>query len=140
MPSIRLVQPRLLWLVQQIANAYPGRSIYVVSGYRPGEHEGQHNKGRAIDLSVMGVDKEDVFRLCRRLPDVGCGYYPHSNFVHVDVRSTGTGNAYWVDDSQPGEPSHYVDSWPGVVESGAACWDGWRERPAAGAAASRHEP
>ena len=121
-PSIRLAHPRLVWLVQQVANAFPGRSLYLVSGYRRGSHEGHHGKGRAVDLSVIDVAKEEVYAVCRKLPDVGCGYYPYHDFVHLDVRAPGTGHVYWIDDSQPGEPSHYVDSWPSVETSGAAAW------------------
>jgi hypothetical protein len=125
-PSIKLVHPRLVWLVQQIANAFPHRAIYVVSGYRPGEHEGLHSQGRAIDLQVMGVADDRLYKLCRSLQDVGCGYYPNHPFVHVDVRRPGTGNAYWIDDSAPGEPSHYVDGWAGVESGGAFAWGRWR--------------
>jgi hypothetical protein len=124
--SIKMVHPRLVWLVQQIADAFPGRTLYVVSGYRRGAHEGMHGKGRAIDLAVQGVSNERVYRACRRLLDVGCGFYPSHDFVHVDVRPPGTGQAYWVDVSEPGEPSRYVDSWPGIEERGAAAWLGGR--------------
>ena len=72
----------------------------------------------------MGVRNVGLFRFCRTLDDVGCGYYPNSKFVHVDVRRPRTGRAFWVDESAPGEPSRYVDSWPGVVESGAMVWGG----------------
>jgi hypothetical protein len=71
----------------------------------------------------MGVHNADLFRFCRSLDDVGCGFYPNSKFVHVDVRRPGTGHAFWVDISGPGEPAHYVDSWPGVVDKGALVWD-----------------
>ena len=36
----------------------------------------------------MGVPNEQVFAVCRRLSDVGCGFYPNNRFVHVDVRGT----------------------------------------------------
>lgn len=75
-----------------------------------------------MDISVMGISNRDLFRLCHTLDDVGCGFYPHSKFVHVDVRLPGTGHAFWIDESAPGEPSHYVDAWPGVVESGGLVW------------------
>jgi hypothetical protein len=71
---------------------------------------------------VHGVRNEDVFKFCRSLRDVGCGFYPNSKFVHLDVRRAHTGKAMWIDVSAPGEPSRYVDSWPGVVESGAMGW------------------
>ena len=128
-PSVRPVHPRLLWLLQRVADAFPRRIIYVFSGYRPPPaqgargHHSMHAEARAMDINVMGIPNAALFKLCRTLDDVGCGYYPNSKFVHVDVRRPGTGRAFWIDDSGPGEPSHYVDSWPGVVEAGALAWD-----------------
>jgi hypothetical protein len=61
-----------------------------------------------------------VFRFCRTLRDVGCGYYPNGTFVHVDVRPWGSPRVRWVDAARPGEPSRYVDGWPGIVEPGSA--------------------
>lgn len=128
----RLVHPRLLWLLQRVADAFPWRTIYVFSGYRrdhdgrpskPGTHHSMHSEARAMDINVMGVPNAALFQFCRTLDDVGCGFYPNSKFVHVDVRRPRTGRAYWIDISGPGEPSNYVDSWPGVVESGALVWD-----------------
>lgn len=133
LPHVRLVHPRLVWLLQRIAESFPRKAVYVYSGYRPpkvgarrgdGSHHSQHAEGRAMDIEVYGVPNTAVFKLCRTLDDVGCGFYPNSKFVHVDVRRPGTGHAYWIDDSHPGEPSHYVDAWPGVVESGALVWGG----------------
>lgn len=121
-PSIKLVHPRLVWLVQQIANGFPGRTIYIVSGYRPGPHEGMHGDARALDVSVMGVANERVYKLCRKQRDAGCGYYPNHNFVHVDVRPPGSGGSYWIDVSRPGERSEYVDSWPGVEDGVRGRW------------------
>ncbi|WP_437731944.1 YcbK family protein [Sorangium sp. So ce1335] len=130
-PQVRLVHPRLLWVLQQIADAFPRRGIHIFSGYRPrppgegpaargkGGHHSQHAEGRAMDILVTGVPNAALFQLCRTLDDVGCGFYPNSKFVHVDVRRPGTGRVFWIDISRPGEPSEYVDSWPGVVESGA---------------------
>ena len=54
------------------------------------------------------------------LRDVGCGYYPNSKFVHIDVRPYGTDRVLWVDDSLPGTPSHYLDGYPGVLDPGIA--------------------
>lgn len=122
LPSIRLVHPRLVWLTQQVAEAFPGRWIYIVSGYRPGPHEGKHAEGRALDLHVMGVDDAALYKWCRKLRDAGCGYYPNHNFVHLDVRPSNTGRVYWIDISQPGEPSEYVKSWPGVEDGTGSGW------------------
>ncbi len=123
-PNVRLLHPRLLWALARISQSFPGRPIYLVSGYRRDTHGSLHRQGRALDLFVMGVAKEDVFRVCRKMKDVGCGFYPHNNFVHVDVRGPNTGHTLWVDASLPGQPSRYVDAWPGVVSGGALSFHG----------------
>ncbi len=150
-PQVRLVHPRLLWLLQQIADAFPRRGMHIFSGgYRPrapttrdataarrpasGTHHSQHAEGRAMDILVMGVPNTALFQFCRTLDDVGCGFYPNSKFVHVDVRRPGAGRVFWIDISAPGEPSEYVDSWPGVVESGGLSWGGAQGTRSGGAA------
>lgn len=119
-PGVRLLHPRLLWILQRVNEAFPKHTVHILSGYRRDARESSpHRSGRALDLSVHGVPKEQLFAFCMSLPDVGCGYYPYHPFVHVDVRPFGSGKTYWVDQSQPGEASEYVDGWPGVIESGA---------------------
>jgi len=129
-PGIRLLHPRLLWVLHRIAQAYPWRGIYIYSGYRPsdeplkpGTHRSNHAFGRALDLEVDGVDNEQLLAFLWKLPDVGLGYYPNHPFVHVDVRRRGSGKGVWVDDSAPGEPSRFVAEWPGVVERGAVVFE-----------------
>ncbi|APR86076.1 Hypothetical protein A7982_11425 [Minicystis rosea] len=130
--GVRLVHPRLLWALQRIADAFPWRTLYIYSGYRhdpdfrtqkPGSHHSMHSEARALDMTVMGIPNAALFQVCRKLEDIGCGFYPNNRFVHVDVRRSGSGHPMWIDTSGPGEPSHYVDSWPGVVEGGALVWD-----------------
>jgi hypothetical protein len=41
---------------------------------------------------VQGIPNAALFSFCRTLDDVGCGFYPNSKFVHVDVRKPGTGH------------------------------------------------
>jgi hypothetical protein len=132
LPRIRVVQPRLVWLLQSIADAFPWKPIHIYSGYRPAydekhrpgawTHASLHGMGRALDIKVLGVPNAQVFQVCRKLGDVGCGFYPNSPFVHVDVRKPGTGHALWIDVSGPSEAPKYVDSWPGVVEKGGMVW------------------
>ncbi len=127
--GVRVVHPRLLWALQRIADAFPHKAIYIYSGYRPFAevndgtgHKSLHASGRAIDISVFKIPNEKLFELCRELKDVGCGFYPHGKWVHVDVRRAGSGKAFWIDASEPGEPAKYVDSWPGVVGAGGLAW------------------
>ena len=119
-PEVRMVHPRLVWLLSKIAERFPYRSIYIYSGYRRQEQESLHRVGRAVDIAVSGVQNEVLFGYCRTLRDVGCGYYPNHAFVHVDVRRYGSPLTVWVDDSEPGHPSRYVDGWPGVLAPGVA--------------------
>jgi hypothetical protein len=118
--EVRLLNPRLLWAVSRIAESFRGQPIEIVSGYRRGGHEGNHARGLAMDLVVHGVPKEAVFQACRKLQDAGCGYYPAHSFIHVDVRAYGSGRITWVDASGPGEPSRYVEGWPGVLTPSSA--------------------
>jgi len=120
--GVKLLHPRLLWLLNGIAEQFPARSIRVFSGYRRERASSRHDQGRALDISIDGVSNADVFQACRRFDDAGCGYYPNSLFVHVDVRPPGTGHAVWIDDSAPGKRAHYVDSWPGVLAQGGYAW------------------
>jgi hypothetical protein len=123
--GVRLVHPRLLWVLQQIADAFPRRAIILYSGVRPFAvvndgtgHKSLHASGRALDIAVHKVEKEELFKVCASLRGVGCGFYPEAPFVHVDVRHADAGTAFWVDGSQPGQPARYLQTFPGLVEAG----------------------
>lgn len=111
-PGIKIADAGLLTRLQGIADQFKGKKISVVSGYRPTAKSGYHKDARALDVHVDGVRNEDLVTFCRSLPDTGCGYYPKSSFVHVDVRPKGTGHVYWIDASGPGETAKYVAAWP----------------------------
>ncbi len=101
--------PRLVALVGLVSDHFGGRPIEVVSGYRayaPTQYapHSNHNYGRALDFRIEGVSNEALRDFCRTLRNTGCGYYPNSNFVHLDVRDS---KAYWVDWSRPGEAPMY---------------------------------
>jgi len=113
--------PRLLALVNIVSNHFGGKVIEVVSGYRaytPTQYtaHSNHNYGRALDFRIRGVKNESLRDFCRTLRSAGCGYYPNSTFVHLDVRDT---KAYWVDRSRPGEPPRY-DRPGGAADEGTS--------------------
>jgi hypothetical protein len=102
-------EPRLMALVGVVSNHFGSRRVEVISGFRPftqTQHtaHSNHNIGKAIDFRVVGVPNEVVRDFCRTLKNVGCGYYPNSTFVHMDVREK---SAFWIDYSKPGEPPRY---------------------------------
>lgn len=103
------VHPGLLSRLQKLAHRYPGKIIEIVSGYRPDARDSsRHHHGRALDLRVAGVSRENLRDFVRTFEETGCGYYPNSFFVHMDVRDE---KGYWVDRSGPGEPADY-GPWP----------------------------
>lgn len=101
--------PRLVALLGIVSSHFGGKPLEVVSGYRaytPTQYtpHSNHNLGRALDFRIRGVENQAVWEFCRTLRNAGCGYYPNSTFVHLDVRDTKT---FWVDRSRPGEPPKY---------------------------------
>jgi len=106
--GVRLPNPRLLAVLTRISDHFGGRKIHIVSGYRrPGGYTrdtSRHTHGDAMDLRIEGVPITAIRDYCRSLANTGCGYYPRSRFVHVDVRDRPT---YWVDWSGPGEAPSY---------------------------------
>jgi len=111
-PGIRRIDPGMVSRLQSIANHFPGKTITLVSGYRPASKGSPHQAARAFDIRIDGVTNEVLVAYCKTLTDTGCGYYPNSYFVHVDVRPTGAGHVYWIDLSGPGEKPVYVKQWP----------------------------
>ncbi|MBP6831790.1 MAG: DUF882 domain-containing protein, partial [Deltaproteobacteria bacterium] len=103
------INPRLVRQLAQVSDHFGGRVLEVISGFRParrGQHtaHSNHNIGHAVDFRVRGVPNHVLRDYCRTLPNTGCGFYPRSVFVHMDVRSS---SAYWVDWSRPGERPRY---------------------------------
>jgi len=115
-PGIRRVDAGLVERVQLIADHFtkPGQKtrISVVSGYRPASTGSFHATAQALDFHIDGVSNEALVEFCKTLEDTGCGYYPNSSFVHVDVRAPKTGHVAWIDASGPGESPRYVATWP----------------------------
>lgn len=104
------INPRLLEAVSAVSDHFGGRTLRVVSGYRPPsprQHtpHSRHNVGAAVDFIVEGVPNEVLRDFCRTLGNVGVGYYPNSSFVHLDARNAPT---TWVDYSGPGEAPRYA--------------------------------
>ncbi|MBS0185576.1 MAG: DUF882 domain-containing protein [Proteobacteria bacterium] len=77
--------------------------FYVISGYRSLStnnmlrqksksvyHKSAHMSGRAIDIRVPGVPLKMLRDKAISLKKGGVGYYPHSNFIHVDLEKVKT--------------------------------------------------
>ncbi len=116
------IDPRLATLIGLVSDHFGGRTLHVVSGYRPYSPvqytpHSNHNLGRAMDFSVEGVPNTVLRDFCRTFRNAGVGYYPNGTFVHLDVRSAKT---TWVDYSRSGEAPRYTpgSKAPGPEEPG----------------------
>lgn len=97
--KIHPIDPRLLDLLSTLRARLDTDAPYqVISGYRSPQTNAMlrrvsegvasnslHMQGQAIDLRVPGHSLEQVHRTALALQAGGVGYYPHSDFVHVDV-------------------------------------------------------
>jgi uncharacterized protein YcbK (DUF882 family) len=97
---------RLIRLIGQVSDHFGGRPLHIISGFRVAggntKETSKHVAGHAMDFRIPGVPLDVLRAYCSRLSRVGVGYYPRSNFVHLDVRTT---DARWTDWSLPGEPA-----------------------------------
>jgi hypothetical protein len=94
----------------------------VVSGFRRESYaiSSRHRRSQALDFSIPGVPNEVLRDFLLSIGTVGVGYYPHSSFVHLDVRGE---LVYWVDYSGPGEQPRYSIRRPHATEAEDAADD-----------------
>jgi uncharacterized protein YcbK (DUF882 family) len=98
--EVRHFDPRLYDILSDLTASvgHPGGEIDIVCGYRTpatnaalrahtngvAEHS-LHIQAEAIDLRMPGVNTLKLRRAALALARGGVGYYPHSDFIHVDV-------------------------------------------------------
>jgi hypothetical protein len=112
-PAGHRLDARLVEQLEAAVDHFRGRDVprlVILSGYRPPSGGNYHSTGRALDFRIDGIEDQALFAFCKTLTDTGCGFYPHSSFVHMDVRDAGTGHVAWTDMSNPGEPPRFVPS------------------------------
>lgn len=98
--EVRHFDPRLYDILSDLTTSigHPGGQIDIVCGYRtPKTNESLrahtsgvaknslHIQAEAIDLRMPGVDTLKLRKAALALARGGVGYYPHSDFIHVDV-------------------------------------------------------
>lgn len=98
--AVHAIDPKLLDVLHQIHRRTGGRGpIHIISGYRSPETNAAlreadsdgvaqfsyHMQGKAIDLRIPGMPLRQLHKLAVSLRAGGVGYYPHSNFVHIDT-------------------------------------------------------
>jgi uncharacterized protein YcbK (DUF882 family) len=86
----RPIARRTLAMLADIAEKYETRTIEFVSVYRVQQGESPtspHRDARAIDFRIRGVRLTDIRDyLWRTYSEVGIGWYPVEQFIHMDSR------------------------------------------------------
>jgi uncharacterized protein YcbK (DUF882 family) len=99
--------PRTVEIVAAISRHFGDARVEIISGYRAKPYGAPHSKhfvGRAMDIHVDGVPAKQVATwVWKNFRNVGVGYYPKQEFVHVDSRDVDT---RWVDQASHGESAH----------------------------------
>ena len=101
--SEKAIDVQLLTWMSLIYDHFGGKPLQIVSGYRnQRKQSSNHFKGRAMDIRIEGVAPKKVRDFAQTLDrgGMGIGYYPRSQFVHIDVRSPPSYR--WIDNSAPG--------------------------------------
>jgi uncharacterized protein YcbK (DUF882 family) len=98
--DVRHFDPRLYDILSDLTASvgHPGGEIEIVCGYRSAstnaalrEHttgvakNSLHIQAEAIDLRMPGINTLTLRRAALALHRGGVGYYPHSDFIHVDT-------------------------------------------------------
>ena len=97
--EVHEIDPRLLDLLHKLAHSVgASEPFHVISGYRSPRTNSVlrahssgvakyslHMEGKAIDIRLPGTRLTQVRDSARALAIGGVGYYPGSNFVHIDT-------------------------------------------------------
>jgi uncharacterized protein YcbK (DUF882 family) len=95
------MDPRVIDIIWEVNREVGGKNaIEIICGYRaPATNQmlrkrsrgvaqfSQHTLGKAVDFNIPGAPLEAVRNAGLRLQRGGVGFYPSSNFVHLDVGS-----------------------------------------------------
>lgn len=97
--EVAQMDPKLLFLLDQVSSQVGANNVvHVISGYRSPEsnkllHENttgvakhsMHLEGKAIDVRIPGRDLAMLHKAALHAGGGGVGYYPDSQFVHMDT-------------------------------------------------------
>jgi uncharacterized protein YcbK (DUF882 family) len=97
--QIKPIRKELLNLLYSISRTFDQPARFdIISGYRSPEtnaflrkrsknvaKNSLHIQGEAVDIRIPGCDTRCLRNVCMKLKAGGVGYYPKSDFVHVDI-------------------------------------------------------
>lgn len=116
----RPIARRTLAMLADLAERYEGKTIEFVSAYRVQRGESRtspHRDARAIDFRIRGASLREIRDyLWRTYSEVGIGWYPGEQFVHMDSRPTMHDTAWTF----AAGANHYHPYWAEVARKPAA--------------------
>lgn len=97
--AVKPIDPALLDMLARLQGALgTRREFHIISAYRSPETNSRlrsnsngvakhslHLEAKAIDIRIPGIPLADVRRAALAMQSGGVGYYPKSDFVHVDT-------------------------------------------------------
>ncbi len=97
--TVAEMDPQLLMLLDQVSAKFDNKNVlHIISGYRSPEtnkklaaqsggvaKHSMHLEGKAIDIRMPGQQLAHVHKAAMALKGGGVGYYPDSQFVHLDT-------------------------------------------------------
>lgn len=97
--TIAEIDPQLLMLLDRVSGKFGGSDVlHVISGYRSPEtnrklaaasggvaKHSMHLDGKAIDIRLPGRELAQLHKAALAARGGGVGYYPKSQFVHMDT-------------------------------------------------------
>ena len=93
------MDPKLILLLNDVSDKFgDGQTLHIISGYRSPESNAKlaaasngvakhsmHMDGKAIDIRLPGKDLAQLHKAAMSMKAGGVGYYPDSQFVHMDT-------------------------------------------------------
>ena len=96
--KIAPMDPKLLVLLNDVSDKFGDAQLHIISGYRSPESNAKlaarsngvakhsmHMDGKAIDIRMPGKSLAQVHTAAMAARGGGVGYYPDSQFVHMDT-------------------------------------------------------
>ncbi|EKT58441.1 YcbK family protein [Providencia sneebia] len=97
--KVKIIDPKLfdqIYLLQMMMGT--NKPIQLISGYRSLEtndtlrrtssgvaKKSYHTRGQAMDFHIEGLQLSHVRKAAMKMKAGGVGYYPKSNFIHIDT-------------------------------------------------------
>jgi len=93
------MDPKLILLLNDVSDKFgDGQTLHIISGYRSPESNAKlaaasngvakhsmHMDGKAIDIRMPGKNLAQLHKAAMSMKGGGVGYYPDSQFVHMDT-------------------------------------------------------